>query len=140
MNKFEKALTVLGSLFLIIACIYVLKNPVTAVGSVDLGSDYHSTTTRAVLNANGANAAMITSTINSTQGTLGSVVITGANTGSINLYDETTTAAHTDHATTSIASIPGSTAAGTYTFDAVYFRGLVVEINGNVATSTITYR
>lgn len=105
-------------------------------GSVPLGGEYHSTTTRTV-----AGIALTSPTVlNTGPGALGSVVITGAGTGVINVYDGTTTTSHSDSATTTIATIPASAAAGTYTFDALYYKGLIIEIVGSAATSTITYR
>lgn len=103
----------------------------------DSSASYQSTTTRSAFNG----AALASPSVLSTGfGTLGSVIITGAGTGIINLYDATSTAAHSDYATTTLASFPASTAAGDYVFDVEYKRGLVVEIIGTVGTSTITWK
>lgn len=78
-------------------------------------------------------------------GTLGSVVITGAGTGNLTLYDATTTIASQrgNIATTSLpilASIHTSAAAGNYVFDTSFRYGLMSVWSGNSATSTITYK
>lgn len=109
-------------------------------GSVnDSSAAYESTTTRsAVL------GVPLTSptTLSLGFGTLGSVIITGANTGITYIYDATSTNAHSDYVgTTTLAIIPASMAAGTYVFDVKYTRGLVIEtIGGLVASSTITWK
>lgn len=79
-------------------------------------------------------------------GSFGSIVITGANTGIVNIYNATTTNINlrTGNKATStilIASIPASTAAGTYVFDASYTDGLYIDlVSGSMPTTTITYR
>lgn len=79
-----------------------------------------------------------------TSATLGSVVITGANTGRMTFYNATTTntTLRANKATTTliIADIPASTAAGTYTFDIIAPDGLLIETTGSLPTSTITWR
>lgn len=106
-------------------------------GSVEYaGAGYQATSTR---NASGV-AMGSPNIISLGQGILGSIVITGANTGVINFYDATSTRQHSDYATTTIATIPASAAAGTYVFDAAYTRGLVVEIIGTVGSTTITWK
>lgn len=138
MKKIEKILLALATTFTVFVFVFVATRNTTPIvqGSVSQGSSYHSTTTRAF---NG-NAIANGQLLQLGPGDLGSVVITGAGTGVINIYDGTTTAAHTDSATTTIASFPASTTAGTYTFDAQYYKGLIIETVGSVATSTITYR
>lgn len=112
------------------------------LGSVSQASEYIATSTA----ANTVYGATITgdTLIQTGPGTLGSVVITGANTGIINFYNATTTDATQRTTATStilLASIPASAAAGTYTFDVRYFDGLYVDIvGGNMPTTTITYR
>lgn len=108
-------------------------------GSVnDSSASYNSTTTRAFP---AGTALTSPTTLSAGFGSVGSVVITGAATGVIVLYDATTTGPHSDHATTTIASFPASTAAGTYVLDARYDRGLVYVLEGGtVGTSTITWK
>ena len=110
-----------------------------SLGSVQLGQDYLSTST-------GGNLipAPLTLLVNGV-GALGSVVITGADTGILNFYDATTTDINlraSSKSTSSIwvASIPASTAAGTYIFDTLVTDGLYLERIGESPTSTITFR
>lgn len=114
------------------------RQPV-AVASIPIGSSYNSTTTYSGFgNLSLANHAIL----KATQGTFGSVIITGANTGTMTIYDATTSNAliRTNTATTTLAVFPASIAAGTYTFDSNFFYGLMVDYSGAVATSTITSR
>lgn len=133
--------------FLLIAvtlAMLVLQNPREAYGSIRVGDEYMATSTA----ANSVYGATITgdALIRTGQGQLGSVIITGAGTGIINLYNATTSnvLARTGQPATStilIASFPASTAAGTYTFDTTFTTGLLVELeSGVMSTSTITYR
>lgn len=146
MNKLEKIVAVLGSLILALAFMYVLKNPNVADGSVALGNEYLSTSTRTAITgvaystttAITANSAVGFAT--AVSGTLGSIVIEGANTGQINIYDGTSTITNTQIGTTTLATIPASAAAGTYTFDTRFRYGLVIEVVGLAPTTTITYR
>lgn len=111
------------------------------LGSVSVGNDYVATSTAAnsVYGAVTANRLVRTG-----PGTLGSVIITGANTGIINFYNATTTVLTQRATATStilLASIPASAAAGTYTFDVQFSDGLFIElVSGIMPTSTITYR
>ena len=105
-----------------------------SLGSITEGQEYNATST----SSNGAGLPA-RSVIKTSPGALGSVVITGATTGIINFFDATSTN-HANHATTTIASIPASAAAGTYTFDVAFSRGLLVEVTGVAPTSTITWR
>lgn len=120
------------------------SKPHIANGSVAFGNEYLSTST-AQSNVYGAQIAADIMIRNGT-GTLGSVVIEGANTGPMNFFDATTTNinARTGNKATStilIASIPASTVAGTYTFDIQLQNGLVYDVpSGIVPTTTITYR
>lgn len=116
----------------------------TAYGSVARGGEYFATTTRNVAGVAMLSLQLISATTTNT-GTLGSVIITGAGAGEVDFYDATTSnvslrAASMSSTTQLIASIPANAAAGTYTFDASYFNGLLVEIIGTAPTSTITYR
>lgn len=78
-------------------------------------------------------------------GVLGSVVITAANTGTLIFYDATTTDSTLrdgSQATTTItiAQFNASPTVGTYTFDMVVNRGLIVQAIGTAPTTTITYK
>lgn len=115
-----------------------LNPPTPAFGSVGYGNEYHSTTTAPAF-------FPAEKTLMTTPGSLGSVVITGAGAGVINIYDATTSnvALRTNQAPTStilLASFPTSAAVGTYTFDLQYYSGLYISIVGTMPTTTITYR
>jgi len=129
LNKIQKIGAFLGAMALIFGGGYTATN----LGSVALGGDYHSTSTE---------AGFVDGTVvQSGPGTLGSVVITGSTTGTLVLYDATSTVTNTSWATTTLATFPASTAAGTYTFDIMFQKGLmVVAPSAGLATSTITWR
>lgn len=114
-----------------------------AYGSVnDSSAGYESTSTRAAFDGTTITATGAAPKVLSVGfGTLGSVVITGAAAGTIELYDATTTGVHTDYvSTTTLVQIPLSTVAGTYTFDLVYKKGLMLVLTGTIGTSTITWK
>ncbi len=112
-----------------------------AVASINAGQSYSGTTTY-----NGAGAPSVAKDIilKTGTGTFGSVVITGAVAGTITVYDGTSTnpALTTLAASSTIATFPASTAAGTYTFDKAFYNGLIVSFSSATAlpTSTITWR
>ena len=121
-----------------------LQAPREAYGSARPGDEYMATSTA----ASNVYGATVTGDrlLKTGSGALGSVIITGANTGVVNFYNATTSSVllRTGGAATStilLASFPASAAAGTYTFDAEYTNGLLVELeSGTMSTSTITYR
>lgn len=134
----EVAGVFLGGAMLLLSLIFLQKPPQVAIGSVSQGGDYHATTTVAVGFLN--NTPLVVG-----PGAFGSLIITGVNTGIINLYDATTTNGllRTVSATSSLtllATFPASTATGTYTFDEIFQQGLLPVITGTTPTSTITYR
>ena len=120
--------------FLLIVTLGSNKTP--SFGSVNQGNSYMATTTYNF----GSQSIGSYKVLKNGNGELGSVIITNSTAGSFNLYDATSTN-HGGHATTSLASISASLAAGTYTFDVAFSRGLLVEFQStNVASGTITYR
>ena len=121
---------------LVIVIGYLWGDDETVYGSVAPTGEYHASTTRNYVGAAMPNLSVL----QVGPGTLGSVVITGAGAGVINIYDATSTVANTEWATTTITTIPASAAAGTYTFDVSFQKGLLVEIIGTTPTSTITFR
>lgn len=141
----SRTLPLAAILMLAVAIIYLLgamSRP--ALASVAVSSEYQATTTAAsTLYGNGITTDAV---IKTGYGTLGSVVITGANTGIVNVYDATTTDVNkrTGNVATStilIASLPASLVAGTYTFDVAFRTGLLIDlVSGSMPTSTITYR
>jgi hypothetical protein len=111
-----------------------------AFGGVSVGHEYNATTTGGQLSGMQAKEALI----KNAQGTLGSVVVSGANTGIINLYNATTSNINlrTGQKATStilLASFPASVAAGTYVYDA-QFDNLLYVGTGLVPTTTIMWR
>ncbi len=127
------------SIILIVSYIRFGPQPEQTLGSNTLGNDYNATSTT---NFTGNPQANIQNyaVIKSGPGTLAQVVIEGAATGNFTLYDATSTVTNALWATTTIASFPASTAAGTYTFDAVFQKGLMIVFNGLLATATIMTR
>lgn len=136
------ATTLVAGTIALLALIFSLNQPSVVTGSTTYGNDYAATTT---IQATWILDGFLTSTSTATNGTLGSVVITGAAAGTINIYDATTTninlrAASMSTSSILLATMPASAAAGTYTFDRRYYNGLIVNIVGAVPTTTITYR
>ena len=110
----------------------------TNVGSVSVGSEYYSTTTRPTLTP----AIQVAK---NGPGAVGNVTITGAAAGAIRLYNATTTNINlrtSQKATSSIliADFPNSTVAGTYVVDAAFSDGLIIDILGTIPTTTVTWR
>lgn len=114
-----------------------------ALGSTIQGNDYQATTT-----AGSSVYGSITGSklIKTGYGSLGTVVITGANTGIVNIYDATTTditkrTGNTATATILIASLPASLTTGDYVFDTALSWGLYVDlVSGIMPTTTIAFR
>lgn len=127
---------IVGIIVGLMAGIYLTYQNKAALGSVTTGNEYMGTTTRQFNGTALSNASVL----RTGTGSLGSVVITGAATGVINLYDATSTVTNTQYGTTTLATFPASVATGTYTFDVTYSRGLVYEVIGTAPTSTITFK
>jgi len=139
-NQLKKIATftlIVTAMCVTLVAIMSLSSLRASASVADSSLAYESTTTRAAFNGTALGSPLI---LVPSYGTLGSVIITGAGTGIINIYDATSTAAHSDYATTTLASFPASTAAGTYVFDTRFQRGLVVELIGTVGTTTITWK
>lgn len=133
----------IGAAFLLALSYIVFQPAQPSLGSVNRANEYIATSTAGSASVGAFTASRL---IQTGAGALGSVVITGANTGVINFYDATTTniSSRTGQSSTSsihIASIPASLVAGTYTFDVAYTDGLYVDIvSGTAPTTTITFR
>lgn len=142
MSKLQTILLTLAISFTVFAIVLISSPQTLPFSGVNYGSEYIATSTKK--STDGTNNIASYTVIPECTQALGSVVITGANTGVVNIYNATTTGAHSDYATTSslLATIPASTAAGTYVFDARATRGgLVFELaSGNMPTTTITCR
>lgn len=144
MSKISNLIVGLAFLIVVVWVGSGLTRSETALSSVSITDEYLATSTA----ASTIYGATITgdSIIKTGRGTLGSVVVLGANTGILNFYDATTTNvdARTGNKATStilVASLPASLAAGTYTFDVEFSDGLFMDlVSGNAPTTTITYR
>jgi len=141
MNNKQKTLIGIGATLVVVA---LFVGDVISVGSVAQYNDYMATSTA----ANSVYGAGITDDqlVKTGFGALGSVVVTGANTGVVNFYNATTSditlrTNQTPTTTILIASMPASIAVGTYVFDATFTDGLLIELEtGIMPTTTITYR
>jgi hypothetical protein len=146
LKKVALVLTIIAVLVALIALMILFKGTTDEppVGSVAQSSEYHATTTYSGVPKHNYLAYDSLST----QGTLGSIIVTkvGAGTTMNYIYDATTTNALKRAATMSTTSIimatwPGNLATGTYTFDTVYLNGLLFEnTDGGLGTTTITFR
>ena len=136
---------------LVIASIFALSiQQKRAQGSVEVSHGYQSTTTpNGVVDLTNLCPQGNGSLPSKATGILGSIVLTGPNLGNIQIYDATTTIAAnrvppTASSSILLADIPAvstnGTSTGTYTFDATFKSGLLVDMVGSVATATITYR
>jgi ABC-type uncharacterized transport system permease subunit len=135
MNKIFNTIIVLG-LVVIGVGVYSYDRVPNQLGSVAQSGEYQATTTYSKLSVPTFNN--VQTLISNGPGVLGSVVITGAVAGPMRFINATSS---TDIASTTIATFPNSTAAGTYVFDVVVTRGLIVEsLSGLMPTSTITFR
>ena len=83
---------------LLFAVLFLLNNrPQSVQGSVVQGSEYQATSTKKITGLPGVQNLTVLPTSSCV---LGSVVITGANTGTITFYDATSTKTNTEWATT----------------------------------------
>ena len=123
-------------LIVLVFLVGLTYRPDQAESSIIVGNEYNSTTTRNYIGVAVTNLAVL----KNGAGSLGSVVITGAAAGQVNLYDATSTVTNTLWATTTLATFPLSAAAGTYTFDVTFSKGLLIEVIGATPSSTITWR
>ena len=131
-------LSILALIVLVGVGVGYLSSTKDVSASVAVTGEYNGTSTRTY---NGVPIPAVT-LLKTGQGTLGSIVITGANTGIINIYDGTSTVTNVQWSTTTLVSIPASAAAGTYTFDINFTKGLLYTVSAvaTAPTSTITWR
>lgn len=136
MKKFSTLSTIIIASILI-AIVFILfsriSNTSPILGSIQDGMAYNSTTTDSTWSSSAVRM------IKTSNGTLGSVIITGATAGAIfELRDATSTI---DAASTSIAKFTATAVSGTYTFDVSFNRGLAANMtSGTIASTTITWR
>lgn len=140
MNKYILPSIMVVGIFLMgaITVVNLLGQPRQADASVTRFAEYQGTTTST------GNFA-VDQLVQTGPGTLGSIVITGAAAGTINIYDATTSnitlrAPSMSSSTILKATMPVSAAANTYTFDVLLSNGLFVNTVGTMPTTTITYR
>ena len=142
-----KSLQIVGIIFatalVILGIVYLFVSNIGKVNAgVGMGEAYMSTTTTNVVSGTFDGSEVL----QTGQGTFGGITITGANTGWLLILDATTTNAlkrAPSMSTTSItlADIAPSIAAGTYTFDAEFKYGLLVQrLVGAGPTSTIMWK
>ena len=145
MDKKTIGLGLLGAVIVIALGVYAgfsfSVSKVNPIGSVEIANEYQATSTLSAIGV----AMKSGYTFVNGSASVGSVVITGAATGVVNLYNATTSNVllrGASFATSSLTyiNIPASLAVGTYTFDMVFDKGIVIEIVGTAPTSTITYR
>lgn len=127
---------ILVGVFLLVTFISV--NSGIAEASVPQGHEYQATTTVAMA----ANGHRIIATSTTNRVSLGSIIIasstSAAVTSGLRIWNATST---TDVGSTSIVLFAPQASNGTYTFDAILSRGLIVELPANFNGSyTITYR
>lgn len=130
----------LGAMF---ATLFILMQKPWNVGaSVTQGQEYFATSTGSttfanfrVIQAPNALTPVGTRVATSVPTVLGSVVITAPG-GKFCLYDATSTRSNGEWATSTIACFAASTAAGTYTFDAQFQKGILLEQQADPATSS----
>lgn len=133
----------LASFLLIVTFGIVLESNQRAFGSVNRSNDYQATTTFAMLGGLDGTAPTAASShlyrvVGSGDNTLGSVVVASSSATAFYVWNATSTS---DIASTSLGSFVASPANGTYTFDVVAPRGLIVDMPAGFNGSyTITFR
>lgn len=120
--------------------------PLPVFGSTQVGSEYIATSTSIGFNNYSViRGTSIESSPTSSPMVLGSIIITTPGTSGMCFHDATSTRTNFEWATTTIACFPASAAAGTFVFDAVVQKGILVEFTNlsgatSKASTTITYR
>ena len=132
----KNLIKIFGSLIGVIAILYGLvyvnnMNDPRSYGSIQDGQAYTSSSTDSTYAASKRQ-------FKSGGGVLGSVIVTGTSATVVEIKNATST---TDIASTTLAIFAASPSTNTYTFDAAFDRGLVVNFLGSFAGKyTITYR
>jgi hypothetical protein len=148
MAKINNTITIASLILLVLAGLYFITSTShRALGSVTDGNNYYSTSTADTLNSTLAQTSFRGTTVllKSGGGALAQVTVASTTIGKIAFYNGTTTNAtlrnNAVFPTSTIAVIGASPTAGTYTYDAVFGVGLIVETTADFNGSyTITYR
>lgn len=102
----------------------------TSLGSVMQTGEYQSTTTVGMTTGQRV--------INANPGTLGSIIVASSSATTFKIWNATST---TDTASSTVTQFVASPTNGTYTFDLILTRGLIIEMpTGFNGSYTITYR
>jgi hypothetical protein len=130
MNTISKAVTgFIVALAVVAASVLVVRQDV-ALGSVVVGNEYNATNT--------ATMAAGPRLLRTGPSVLGSVVVSSSSATTFKVWNATSTL---DIASTTPVQFVASPANGTYTFDASFERGIVVELPaGYNGSYTVTWR
>ena len=125
-------------LLFVVGWYYSANKEEITTGSVSVSNEYRSVRTGEV---SGNDNGII---MKSSQGVLGSVVVTGIADGGIIIYNATTsdvTLRAIDTLSLEVlVHLPKSVAVGVYTYDIVANIGLVLDVDGAQPTTTVTFR
>ena len=138
-----KTIFIISGIIVIGLFIFFAQKPIEQMGSVASGNEYHSIST----GVNGTSWDMV-NTLQTGQGVFGSIVLTTAGIGEVTFYDATTSnvnlrgVANTTSTLNVLADIE-TTTPGTYTFDTIFTKGLLMVWSGikaTLGTTTITFK
>ena len=116
------ALLIIGGVF------YFSREP--NVSSVNVANEYHATTTEAMSKEHNL--------IKTGSSILGSIIVASTSPTALKIWNATST---TDVASTTLGSFAPEPEEGTYTFDTIMTRGIIIEtLTGFNGTYIITYR
>lgn len=116
--------------------IAILSAIIVFLGGTSLGSVARSSEYSASYSPNLAVGQNVI--VSNTSATLGQITVGSTSAGTIKIWNATST---TDSSSTTVAQLKASVVEGTYTFDALLTRGLIVELgSGFNGAYTITYR
>lgn len=123
-------MTIKKKIIAFLGVLIVLFGGSATLGSVNQSNEYHATTTSAIADGHWV--------LQTGQSVLGSVVVASSSATTFKVWNATST---TDIASSSPVQFGASPADGTYTFDIVMSRGVVIELPANFDGSyTVTYR
>lgn len=129
--NYKNILSVAFLMVVIGVFVFFTQAPQKSLGSVIRGGEYYSTTTASMTQVHN----QITSDRSTT---LGSIVVSSSSAQTLVVWNATST---TDTASTTFTTLKASIGEGTYTFDAILPRGLVVETpSGFDGDYVVTFR